>query len=474
MQCPALFYGGCSTITPTRIFCTDTFSEVFTTTWENLTGQTQTLYWVQDGYESYSGTYTLTWSLTPPPACDRPRELDATVTSLTTANVSWIVPNTGSPAGYEYAVTTSSTPPDSGTVTPNLFATAVAVTPNVNSYLHVRSVCGDDGESTWVTYAFFSGYCVPENTESTENYITSVTSTGGESNFSNTGTGFSAFTDYTSQYAVTSYAGGSFSLTATHPADQYIYAVWIDWNRNFEFTDALERVVYTSYTTSPANLGSISIPANTPEGTYRMRIRNSRVSDLESCGEGGGETEDYTIIVGPAPTCFPPFGLSITPIDTNIAELRWSAPFAGNTPAGYEYVFSSSSVAPTGNGTPTTERFIENATFNPAQSVYLFVRSTCGEGDYSAWASVAVLDANTPQLNDNSVIVYKENSAINITSGTTLMNSVNVYDTRGRILYSQANINNTKTAITGMQIKQQVIIVEVVTAKGKVSKRIIF
>ena len=84
------------------------------------------------------------------------------------------------------------------------------------------------------------------------------------------------------------------------------------------------------------------------------------------------------------------------------------------------------------------------------------------------------LNTNTPQLNANSVMVYKEGTAININSGAAQINAVRVLDIRGRELYSKAGINATETAITGLQIQQQVLIVEIETVKGKVSKKIVF
>ncbi|KGO84610.1 hypothetical protein Q765_20650, partial [Flavobacterium rivuli WB 3.3-2 = DSM 21788] len=141
---------------------------------------------------------------------------------------------------------------------------------------------------------------------------------------------------------------------------------------------------------------------------------------------------------------------------------------------GYEYVFSPTATAPTGNGTATTATFIFDEVYNPAVSNYLFVRSTCGEGDYSEWVSRAVLDVTSPELAANNVIVYKEGNAINITTGTTLMTGLTIYDIRGSKLYTQSNINATNTVITNLQIQQQVIILEVTTAKGTVSKRIVF
>jgi len=471
----SLFYGSCNS--QTLIACST--DETVPAMWENLTDTAQTVYWVQDGYGENDGEFTLAWSLTPPPACNRPRELNTVVTSLTTTNISWLAPNTGTPVGYQYAVTQSQTPPDSGTFSATTAVTGVAVTPNVDSYLHVRTVCSEtNGNSIWITIPFFSGYCVPKNTTSTTYYITGVSTAGGETNFSSTSNSFSAFTDYTATHSVSTYPGGSFSMRATTPntTDQYIYTVWIDWNNDFDFADDGERVINTGYLRSPVALGNISVPVTVPVGNYRIRIRNARFgAPVPSCGEqGSGEAEDYTLTVVPAPSCFPPVNPSISPTDTGFANLNWMAPQLGGTPVGYEYVFSTTATEPTGSGTATDTFFVGDVAYDPLQSVYLFVRTNCGNGDYSDWANNRILGTNSPDLLSDSVIVYKEGAAINITSGSTLMKGVTIYDTCGRKLYSQADINNTEVALTGLQIQQQVVIVEVTTTRGKVSKRIVF
>jgi len=476
----SLFYGSCST--PVFLSCANNSSENPNTVYENLTGQAKTLYWVQDGSDISSGNFTLNWTLVPPAACDRPRALDINLTSLTTANISWNVPNTGAPTGYEYAIKTSEEDPAEGdqvTYTTATSATGITVTPNVDSFLYVRSACGTGSErSVWVHIPFFSGYCVPTNTMSTEYYISSVTTTGAQQNLSNTGTGYDGYANYSATQAVSTYAGGSFTIKATTPVptDTYLYNVWIDWNGNYDFTDVSERVVNTAYLASPATLPSITVPVGTPLGSYRIRIRNAHLGTLTSpCGDQGyGETEDYTLNVVPAPACFPPYALTINPSDVTTANISWSAPALGSAPSGYEYVFGPVATEPAGNGTLVNATFVGDLEYDPAQSVYLFVRSKCGENEYSTWEQRAVLDTENPQLAANNVIVYKNGNAIDITSGTTAITAVTVYDTRGRMLYNQSNINNTKTSVTDMQIQQQVVIVEVTTTSGKVSKRIVF
>jgi len=468
----SVFYGSCDS--QTGLTCTDT--ELVNTVWENTTGSSQTIYWVQDGYNANSGTFTLAWSLVGPVTCDKPRDLAVQLTSLTTADLTWTVPNTGSPEGYEYAVTTSATPPESGTFTAGTTVPDVTVTPNVALYLHVRSACGPtDGFSVWVTIPFFSGYCVPSNT-STGFYITSITTTGALTNVATTSPTFSAFTDYTATQTITSYAGGIFEIQATtNTSASYIYSVWIDWNNDFDFDDEGERVLTTDRTTaSLVNLGEIAIPVTAAQGTYRMRIRNANVgSPVPACGDAVGEAEDYTLVIAETPTCLPPYNLTIEPTDTGFANLRWSPSLLSVVPVGYEYVFGPSSSIPAAGGTPVSIPFAGDVEYNPEVSVYLFVRSICGDGDFSEWAPAFILDVATPKLLANNVIAFKDGNAINITSESALITGVSIYDTRGRKLYNQS-LNNNNVVISDLQIQQQVIILEIKTTKGTISKRIIF
>jgi hypothetical protein len=329
--------------------------------------------------------------------------------------------------------------------------------------------------SEWVSYEFYGGYCVPENTNSTDFYISGVTTTGGTTNIDNTRTGYNEYTDYSAQ-AVSTYAGGSFTITATHPSGDYLYNVWIDWNQNYDFSDAGERIFNTGYLPSPAQLGTIIVPVGTPQGNYRIRVRNATTGgSIPACGDQGfGETEDYTLTVVATPTCFPPYALAIEPVNATTANLRWSPPEIGSLPLGYEYVLSTTPVAPIGNGTPTTSIFIDSVPYNPATSTYLFVRSSCGDGDFSEWVSTEVLDADAPQLLEKSVLVFKEGNAINITSGSVLISGVSIFDVRGSKLYTQPDINSNKVSLTGLQIQQQVVIIEIATTQGKVTKRIVF
>ena len=84
------------------------------------------------------------------------------------------------------------------------------------------------------------------------------------------------------------------------------------------------------------------------------------------------------------------------------------------------------------------------------------------------------LGTNNPQITANSVIVYKEGSSININTGTAQMTDVAVYDIQGRRLYAKSGINATTAVVSGLQVQTEVLIIEVNTVKGKVSKKIVF
>lgn len=88
--------------------------------------------------------------------------------------------------------------------------------------------------------------------------------------------------------------------------------------------------------------------------------------------------------------------------------------------------------------------------------------------------AVESLGTDTPQLNANSVVVYKNGNTIDITTGSAQITSVAVYDIRGRKLYGKNNVNAAQATVTGLQVQTEVLIVEVNTNKGKVSKKIIF
>lgn len=100
--------------------------------------------------------------------CGNVTNLVASSVTPTSVNLNWDI--TTSAIGYEYAVTTSATPPASGTATTNTFVTPVSgLTPATVYYVHVRSNCGSGDFGIWSTISF-STACSPASIPYSENF----------------------------------------------------------------------------------------------------------------------------------------------------------------------------------------------------------------------------------------------------------------------------------------------------------------
>ena len=84
------------------------------------------------------------------------------------------------------------------------------------------------------------------------------------------------------------------------------------------------------------------------------------------------------------------------------------------------------------------------------------------------------LGTNNPEFLANSVVVYQQNNVINVAAANTQITDVTIYDMRGRRLYTKTGINATQTTIDNLNVQKEVIIIEVNTFNGKVTKKIIF
>lgn len=324
------------------------------------------------------------------PSCIAPVTLNNTVTSLTTTNHSWTAPSPAPSSGYEWAVTTSATPPASGTSTTGLTASSTGLTANTTYYLHVRSNCGGSGFSSWTTSSFFTGYCVPSG--STTYYLTNVVTSGGVTNFSNpTTTG--GYNNYSSSISCSNYIGSPTTITLSTNTGTHYFFCWIDWNNDLDFADANESIFATSSFTA-GHTGTINIPAGTPNGSYRLRVANTwSVATLSPCGPAAnGEYEDYTFTVVSPPTCFIPTGLTANVVSLSAANISWSAPTSGTAPSGYEYIVqlaataAPSNSAPAGTGTANATTSVSGVSLPTNSNWSLYVRSDCGSGSFSNWA----------------------------------------------------------------------------------------
>ncbi|SFQ46359.1 T9SS sorting signal type C domain-containing protein [Flavobacterium akiainvivens] len=117
---------------------------------------------------------------------------------------------------------------------------------------------------------------------------------------------------------------------------------------------------------------------------------------------------------------------------------------------------------------------LTGTTYNLQEGAYTF---TTGAGAFDTrfevYYETDALGIDQPEL-ANMVLIYQQNGAINITSGAVEMTAVTLYDIRGRKLYEQNGINATTATVSNLNAGNQVIIVEIETVKGKVTKKIVY
>lgn len=87
----------------------------------------------------------------------------------------------------------------------------------------------------------------------------------------------------------------------------------------------------------------------------------------------------------------------------------------------------------------------------------------------------SALQVDDQLFTDESLVIFKENQTINITSSLTPMKSVQIFDIRGSLIYSNDKVNAVEHKITNLHSSQQVLLVKVVSDNGTiVTKKILF
>ncbi len=301
-----------------------------------------------------------------------------------------------------------------GAVTANVLTTSYstgALLANTTYYWRVvsKNSCGNAiGSSTWTfTTRLAACYCVPSFT--TGVYPISNVNFAGiinpSSNVVNGSPSYEVF--FTPTGTVKQGETYTISISVnTGGNTTFGVSLFADWNQDGDFLDTSEAYniggINNAVTGSSIN-GSIIVPLGATIGNTGIRIITRSLAFPISCqsGAGFGQAEDYFIAVTPA-TCLQPTALSVTAITGTTATFSWTAPTP--VPAnGYDYHISTSNIAPstfvpyTGS-TAAGVTFINFTGLSTGFTYYLWVRSSCGAGDYSPWVATSFA---TPLTNDN-------------------------------------------------------------------------
>ena len=234
---------------------------------------------------------------------------------------------TGTPTiTYRTSDATVATVSGSGTT-----ATVTAVAPGTATITATMNYEGTDYTATCAVTVEAPHHCIPTLTSTTTSYyISNFTTTGGVSNINNTTTGAGhSYSDFYDTYSASAYEGLTINFTITIAGGgTHGSAMWIDWNNDFEFSDA-ERVYHTTGYSSSPHSGSFTVPENATLGDHRMRIvsdyNNSNPSN--PCSASTGEFEDYKLTIVETPSCVPVSALTVDEANVTATQIpiSWTA-----------------------------------------------------------------------------------------------------------------------------------------------------
>jgi hypothetical protein len=334
------------------------------------------------------------------PPCAATTTLASTNLTSTSVTANWNMSSSAPSSGYVYELRTSGGVGSgaTGLVTSGTTASAIDTFVNLTGLtfgttysFYVKSNCGSITSGWSAARTIYIGYCNPAPSSVDGTGITLV-NFGSTPNIVNnsTSTETNNYGNYSSQIGNIQ-AGVASDVNITYSTGYtYDTKIWIDFNNDLDFDDVGENV-YTgvSIATSPTTLvASITIPPATTIGNYRMRIGGVDAGPPTTCYTGSyGTYEDYTVNVTAAPTCFPPILTATSGLTTSSVILNWTAPSNGTTPGGYEYVVSTTNTVPSGSGTAVSTLNATISSLSANTTYYYFVRSDCGSGTYSSWAS---------------------------------------------------------------------------------------
>lgn len=345
-------------------------------------------------------------TFTNPPSCLAPGA--ATITPTTTdAAISWAAVTGAS--GYEWAVTSSATPPASGTATSGTSVNATGLTSSTGYYVHVRTVCSGPSYSGWTTTPFTT-LCGPTNIPYSQNFdgVTApalpscviVQNVNGSNTWANLSTPTAVIigtpNSMVYSYNTTTAADDWFFVQGLNLTGGTSYRLSFKWKSDPAFPESFEvklgtaanaasMTTSTLYTNSNAANSTATqqdidfTPAST--GVYYIGFHCNSAADKDFLA-----IDDITVDL--SPSCAAPGSLSavVTGGGTS-ANLSWAAPGTG-TPVGYEWA-TTTSATPPASGTAVSGTTANATGLTSGTQYYLHVRTNCGSGNFSSWATLA-------------------------------------------------------------------------------------
>jgi len=339
----------------------------------------------------YGSVQDFTIGITGGSSCAGPTALNVSGITFTSADLNW-TPDGGA-VDHEvewglpgFAPGTAAEVGSASTVVGGT-TNATGLTAETDYEFYVMTNCGGSTSGWAGPFPFFTGYCAVS--VSFGDYLSDITTTGADVNVT-----YNATTQPAGAYAnesaseVHSFESGTFDINTTYVGGSNGVKVWVDFNNDLDFDDLGEELFYLA-NTAASKTGTITVPALTPVGNYRMRVRGTfgSTSVPTSCGNATyGSTVDFTLVVNAPPSCPPPTLLSSANSTTTSTELSWTE---NGSATSWLVEYGTPGFTPGINvGTTVTagtniSYLLSGLTANNLYDVY--VRSFCSVGDTSTF-----------------------------------------------------------------------------------------
>lgn len=326
----------------------------------------------------------------------------------------WTPPVLGTPNGYQYAVTSSSTPPASGTAVTDTTASFSGLQPSTTYYLHVRTTCTNGVTGSWASYAFITP-CAAVNVPYTQNFSTVVTPalpscytvadmnggntwTTDSSSFGCTPTRALVYKDHAGLPAddwvilpgINLTAGTSYEISFDYKGclSNYIEKLEVKYgmmNSPAALTNALfsnTNINFTSYqngragfTPTVSGVYYFGFHAFSAANQYQLSVDNISVKVSTVCGQPRNPVATLT--------------------NNTDGSIRWNRP-AENTAASYQYAISTSTVPPA-MGTVVTDTTVNFSGLLAGRRYFFHLRASCTNGNTSDWTTMSFTTGCVPR-----------------------------------------------------------------------------
>lgn len=257
------------------------------------------------------------------PPCNMVTGVASSGITMTSANLNWNAVS-GS-QGYEFALTTSATPPSTGAPITGTSHNATGLNVGTNYWFHIRNKCSATNFSQWTSHAFSTIACPP----------------AGKPVITNNAPGTVTFT----------FAGN------TNPGVV-----------NYQYAITQSAALPTSWQTT--NSTTVTVSTLIPGNTYFAHVRSNCSSNQSA--------DSFTSFINPFPPCYAPLGLTKTGVNMHGADITWNASATVPAPQGYHFQISTNPNPPTSGFLTLTDTFYSATNLVGGQKYYVYLRTFCG------------------------------------------------------------------------------------------------